>query len=278
MFSRIFIERPRFAMVISIVLSIAGLISVFSLPIALYPEITPPEIVVSATYPGASAEVVARTIGIPLEEQINGVEDMIYMSSSSEDSSYQLTITFKVGTDSDMAQVKVQNRIQQATSMLPTEVQRQGLTVRSRSSNILGFVSVFSPDNSLTNNELSDYVQNNMKNSLSRVDGVGEVNVYSASLSMRVWLDADKIAALNIPIETIVSAIEGQNYQPSLGKVGAMPGDGKQQMVYALQTQGRVNEVADFENIIVRTVEEGGMVRLKDIARIEIGEESYRAA
>lgn len=277
MFSRIFIERPRFAMVISIVLSIAGLISVFSLPIALYPEITPPEIVVSATYPGASAEVVARTVGIPLEEQINGVEDMIYMSSSSEDSSYQLTITFAVGTDADMAQVKVQNRIQQATSMLPTEVQRQGLTVRSRSSNILGFVSVFSPDNSMTNQELSDFVQNNMKNNLSRVNGVGEVNVYSARLSMRVWLDADKIAALNLPIETIVSAIEGQNYQPSLGKVGAMPGDGKQQMVYSLQTQGRVNEVDEFKNIIVRTAEEGGLVQLKDIARIEIGEENYRA-
>ncbi len=278
MFSRIFIERPRFAMVISIVLSLAGIISVFSLPIALYPEITPPEIVVSATYPGASAEVVARTIGIPLEEQVNGVEDMIYMSSSSEDSSYQLTITFKVGTDPDMAQVKVQNRIQQATSMLPTEVQRQGLTVRSRSSNILGFVSVFSPDNSLSSPELADYVQNNMKNSLSRVDGVGEVNVYSARLSMRVWLDADKIAALNIPLAQIVSAIEGQNYQPSLGKVGSMPGDGKQQIVYALQTQGRINEVEDFKNIIVRTAEEGGMVQLKDIARIEIGEESYRAA
>ncbi len=278
MFSRIFIERPRFAMVISIVLSLAGIISVFSLPIALYPEITPPEIVVSATYPGASAEVVARTIGIPLEEQVNGVEDMIYMSSSSEDSSYQLTITFKVGTDPDMAQVKVQNRIQQAASMLPTEVQRQGLTVRSRSSNILGFVSVFSPDNSLSSPELADYVQNNMKNSLSRVDGVGEVNVYSARLSMRVWLDADKIAALNIPLAQIVSAIEGQNYQPSLGKVGSMPGDGKQQIVYALQTQGRINEVEDFKNIIVRTAEEGGMVQLKDIARIEIGEESYRAA
>ncbi len=278
MFSRIFIERPRFAMVISIVLSLAGLISVFSLPIALYPEITPPEIVVSATYPGASAEVVARTIGIPLEEQVNGVEDMIYMSSSSEDSSYQLTITFKVGTDPDMAQVKVQNRIQQATSMLPTEVQRQGLTVRSRSSNILGFVSVFSPDNSLSSSELANYVQNNMKNSLARVDGVGEVNVYSARLSMRVWLDADKIAALNLPLAQIVSAIEGQNYQPSLGKVGSMPGDGKQQIVYALQTQGRINEVEDFKNIIVRTAEEGGLVQLKDIARIEIGEESYKAA
>ena len=277
MFSRIFIERPRFAMVISIVMSIAGLISVFSLPIALYPEVTPPEIVVSASYPGASAEVVARTIGIPLEEQINGVEDMLYMSSSSEDSSYQLTVTFKVGIDSDMAQVKVQNRIQQAMSKLPSEVQRQGLRVMRRSSNILGFISVFSPDNSWSSQELSDFVQNNMKNNLGRVNGVGEVNVYSARLSMRVWLDADKIAALNLPIDSITSAIEGQNYQPSLGKVGGMPGDGKQQVVYSLQTQGRVNEVKDFSNIIVRTDEEGGLVRLKDIARIEIGEESYMA-
>lgn len=277
MFSRIFIERPRFAIVISIVMSIAGLISVFSLPIALYPEITPPEIVVSATYPGASAEVVARTVGIPIEEQINGVENMLYMSSSSEDSSYQLTVTFKPGIDPDMAQVKVQNRIQQATSQLPTDVQRQGVSVNSRSSNILGFISVFSPDNSMTNQELSDFVQNNMKNNLTRVDGVGEVNVYSARLSMRVWLDADKIAALNIPIETIASAIQGQNYQPSLGKVGGMPGDGKQQMVYSLQTDGRINDVEEFKNIIIRTAEEGGLVQLKDIARVEVGEESYRA-
>lgn len=277
MFSRIFIERPRFAIVISIVMSIAGLISVFSLPIALYPEITPPEIVVSATYPGASAEVVARTVGIPIEEQINGVENMLYMSSSSEDSSYQLTVTFKPGIDPDMAQVKVQNRIQQATSQLPTDVQRQGISVNSRSSNILGFISVFSPDNSMTNQELSDFVQNNMKNNLTRVDGVGEVNVYSARLSMRVWLDADKIAALNIPIETIASAIQGQNYQPSLGKVGGMPGDGKQQMVYSLQTDGRINDVEEFKNIIIRTAEEGGLVQLKDIARVEVGEESYRA-
>ena len=258
-------------------MAIAGIISVFSLPIALYPEVTPPEIVVSATYPGASAEVVARTIGIPLEEQINGVEDMLYMSSSSEDSSYQLTITFKVGIDSDMAQVKVQNRIQQALSKLPSEVQRQGLRVVRRSSNILGFVSVFSPDNSWSNQELSNFVQNNMKNGLGRVDGVGEVNVYSARLSMRVWLDADKIAALKLPISSITSAIEGQNYQPSLGKVGGMPGDGTQQVVYSLQTQGRVNEVEDFSEIIVRTDEEGGLVKLKDIARIEVGEESYMA-
>ena len=277
MFSRIFIERPRFAMVISIVLTLAGVISVFSLPIALYPEITPPEVVVSATYPGASAEVVAKTIGIPLEEEVNGVEDMLYMSSSSENSSYQLTITFKVGIDRDMAQVKVQNRIQQAQSKLPAEVTRQGLTVRSRSSNILGFITIGSPKGTHTPLELADYVQNNIKNNLARVYGVGEVNVYSSKLSMRVWLDADKITALNIPLATVKAAIESQNYQPSLGSVGAMPGDGSQQMVYTLQTQGRINEVEDFKNIIIRTAEQGGLVHLKDIAKVEIGEESYRA-
>lgn len=277
MFSRIFIERPRFAMVISIVLTLAGIISVFSLPISLYPEITPPEVVVSASYPGASAEVVAKTIGIPLEEEINGVEDMLYMSSSSENSSYSLTVTFKVGVDRDMAQVKVQNRIQQAQSKLPMEVTRQGLTVKSRSSNMLGFISIISPKGTYSQLQLADYVQNNVKDSLSRVAGVGEVNVYSSRLSMRVWLDADKITALNIPVDTIKSAIEGQNYQPSLGSVGAMPGDGTQQMVYTLQTQGRINEVEDFQNIIVRTAEQGGLVYLKDIARVEIGEESYDA-
>ena len=277
MFSRIFIERPRFAMVISIVLTLAGLISVFSLPIALYPEITPPEIVVSASYPGASAEVIAKTVGIPLEEEINGVEDMLYMSSSSENSSYQLTVTFKVGVDRDMAQVKVQNRIQQAQSKLPSDVTRQGLTVKSRSSNILGFISLLSPNNTYSQLELADYVQNNIKDSLGRVPGVGEVNVYSSKLSMRVWLDADKITALNIPVDTIKAAIEGQNYQPSLGSLGAMPGDGSQQMVYTLQTQGRINEVEDFKNIIIRTAEQGGLVYLKDIARVEIGEESYNA-
>lgn len=277
MFSRIFIERPRFAMVISIVLTLAGIISVFSLPIALYPEITPPEVVVSASYPGASAEVIAKTVGIPLEEEINGVEDMLYMSSSSENSSYQLTVTFKVGVDRDMAQVKVQNRIQQAQSKLPTDFTRQGLTVKSRSSNMLGMISIISPNNTYSQLELADYVQNNVKDSLSRVSGVGEVNVYSSRLSMRVWLDADKITALNIPISSIKSAIEGQNYQPSLGSIGAMPGDGTQQMVYTLQTQGRINEVEDFKNIIIRTAEQGGLVYLKDIARVEIGEEDYHA-
>lgn len=275
MFSRIFIERPRFAMVISIVLTLAGAIAVFSLPISLYPEITPPEVVVSASYPGASAEVIAKTIGIPLEEEINGVEDMLYMNSSSEDSRYSLTVTFKVGVDADMAQVKVQNRIQQATSKLPTEVTRQGLSVKRRSSDMLGFITIRSPNGTFNTLDISNYVENNIKNNLSRVNGVGEVNVYASKLSMRVWLNADKIAALNLPVDNIKAAIESQNYQPSLGKVGAMPGDGSQQMVYALQTDGRLNEVEDFKNIIVRTADQGGLVYLKDVAKVEIGEESY---
>ena len=278
MFSRFFIERPRFAMVISIVLTLAGAIAVFSLPISLYPEITPPEVTVSATYPGASAEVLASTVGIPLEEEVNGVEDMLYMSSTSENSgSYRLTVTFAVGVDPDMAQVKVQNRIQQALTKLPEEVQRQGISVKRRSSDILGFITVLSPNRTHDKLFLSNYVENNIKNNLSRVYGVGEVSVHASKLSMRVWLDADKIAALNLPVSSIVSAIESQNYQPSLGSVGAMPGDGTQQMMYNLQTQGRINEVEDFKKIIVRTAEQGGLVYLEDVARVEIGEESYRA-
>ena len=276
MFSKFFIERPRFAIVIAIVMSLAGVIALFSLPIALYPQITPPEVNVSANYTGASAEVIANTVGIPIEQQVNGVEDMIYMSStSSNNGSYSLSVSFEVGTDPDMAQVKVQNRVQQAMSKLPKEVQQYGISVKRRSSDILGFLNVRSPNGTHDTNFLSNYVENNVKNSLSRLYGVGDVSVHAAPLSMRVWLDTDKITALNIPISAIRSAIESQNLQPSLGSVGSMPGDGTQQMVYTLETDGRLNEVQDFENIIVRTQEDGGLVLLKDIARVEIGTENY---
>ena len=162
MFSRFFINRPRFAVVISLILSIAGLVCLFKLPIALYPEVTPPEISVRARYPGASADVIAKTIGIPLEEEINGVEDMIYMNSTSSDGSYSLSIIFDSGVDPDMAQVKVQNRLQQASSMLPTEVQRRGLTVRRRSSSMLAFITFISPNKTHDTQFISDYIQNNI--------------------------------------------------------------------------------------------------------------------
>ena len=278
MFSKFFINRPRFAIVISLVLCLAGIISLKSLPVALYPEITPPEVMVRANYPGASAEVIAKTVGIPLEAAVNGVEDMLYMSSDSADGTYSLTVTFKTGTDPDIAQVKVQNRVSQATALLPAAVTRQGISVIRRSSNILGFVSFKSHDGSLTELEISDYLNNNVQKNISRVRGVGEARVFGAAKSMRVWLDSDKMAALNISIADVKNAIASQNYQPSLGKIGARPSDGTVLTVYALQTEGRLNNAKDFSNIIVRTDEQGGLVRLSEIAKVEEGQESYSFA
>lgn len=278
MFSKFFIKRPRFALVISLLLCLAGFIAVKSLPIALYPDITPPEVVVMATYPGASAEVIAKTVGIPLEDKVNGVEDMLYMSSNSSDGSYSLTVTFKTGVDPDIAQVKVQNRVSQATSQLPGDVTRQGLTVFRRSSNILGFISFTSPNGTMSDLEISDYLNNNVAKNISRITGVGEAMVFGASKSMRVWLDADKMAALNISLADITNAISSQNYQPSLGKIGARPTTGNVLTVYALQTDGRLNKASDFENIIVRTDAQGGQVRLKEIAKVEEGQEKYTHA
>ncbi len=275
MFSKFFISRPRFAVVISLLLCLAGAISLKNLPIALYPEITPPEVVVRATYPGASAEVIAKTVGIPLESSVNGVEDMLYMSSDSADGSYMLTVTFKTGVDPDIAQVKVQNRVSQATPLLPTEVTRQGISVFRRSSNILGLVSFTSKDGSLSALDISDYLNNNVQKNISRINGVGEARVFGANKSMRVWLDSDKMAALDISVADVKNAIATQNYQPSLGKIGAMPNDGTVLTVYALQTDGRLNNAADFQNIIVRTDNQGGLVRLSDIARVEEGQETY---
>ncbi len=278
MFAKFFINRPRFAIVISLILCLAGAISLKLLPVALYPEITPPEVVVRAVYPGASAEVIAKTIGIPLESSVNGVEDMLYMSSDSADGSYMLTVTFKTGVDPDIAQVKVQNRVSQATALLPAEVTRQGISVFRRSSNILGLVSFSSPDGSLSTLDISDYLNNNVQKNISRVNGVGEARVFGAAKSMRVWLDSDKMAALNISIADVKSAITTQNYQPSLGKIGARPNDGSVLTVYALQTDGRLNKAEDFKNIIVRTDSQGGLVHLSEIARVEEGQETYSHA
>jgi len=276
MFSKFFIDRPRFAVVIAIVMALAGIVSVISMPIGMYPEIAPPEIRVSTTYIGASAETVANNVGIPLEKAINGIENMLYMSSNSYNSgAYNLSIAFETGTDPDLDQVKVQNRIQQVLSTLPSEVQSVGVTVQRRSSDILAFLQVTSPNGTYDSNFLNNYVENNIKIALSRAYGVGEVNVMGAATSMRVWIDADKVTALNIPLDTIKNAIRSQNVQPSLGSVGSAPGDGNQVLVYSLETQGRLNEPKDFENIIVRTAEEGGLVRLKDIARVELGSENY---
>lgn len=276
MFSKFFIERPRFAVVIAIIMSLAGMIAIFSLPVAMYPEITPPQVTVTADYTGASAETVANIIAIPIEREVNGVDNMMYMNSSSYNSGrYQLDISFEIGTDPDLAQVKVQNRVEKAINSLPDEVQARGVNVRRRSSEILGFLQAVSPNGTHDRNFLNNYVTNNIKNNLGRQYGVGDANVMGSDLSMRVWLDADKMTALNLPIDVVRNAISSQNYQPSLGSVGAEPNDGTSQIVFSLETKGRLNEAKDFENIIVRTEEEGGLVRLRDIAKVEVGPENY---
>lgn len=276
MFSKFFIERPRFAVVIAIVMSLAGIIALFTLPVAMYPEITPPSVSVTADYTGASAETVANTVAIPIEKEINGVDNMMYMNSSSYNSGrYELDISFEIGTDPDLAQVKVQNRVQKAINSLPDEVQARGVNVARRSSEILGFLQAISPNGTHDRNFLNNYVTNNIKNNLGRQYGVGDANVMGSDLSMRVWLDADKMAALNLPLSAVNSAITSQNYQPSLGSVGGEPNDGTSKMVFSLETKGRLNEASDFENIIVRTEAEGGLVRLKDIGKVEIGPENY---
>ena len=276
MLSEFFIKRPRFAMVIAIVLAFAGLISAFRLPVAQYPDVTPPQISVQATYRGADASTLANTVAAPLEEQINGVDGMIYMSSASDNSgNYELTITFDMGTDPDMALVKVQNRVQQATPLLPSAVTAEGITVESRFSDTLGFVGLISPHGTKDGSFLTDYAENNVKNVFKRVPGLGDCKVFGAKYSIRIWLDPERIASLGLSINDVASAITSQNKQASIGSIGTAPAKTGQPLVYSLKTRGRLNSVSEFENIILRTTAQGGLVKLKDVSRIELGSESY---
>ena len=276
MFSSFFINRPRFAGVISIVLVLLGLLALFILPIAQYPDITPPQIIVSTNYPGASAKVLVDTVAIPIENQVNGVEGMLYMSSASDDTGqYKLTITFDIGTDPDIAQVKVENRLQQAMPLLPFEVKQNGVNLTTQSANILGFLVLRSPKQTHNDIYLSNYVYSNIKNPLSRVNGVSNVTVFGPKYSMRVWLNADKLASLNISSGSIISTISSQNVQASVGQIGSAPSPKDGPIVLSLSAKGLLSQVSDFEEIIVATAEDGAIVRLKDVARIELGADTY---
>jgi hydrophobe/amphiphile efflux-1 (HAE1) family protein len=278
MFSKFFIDRPRFAVVIACVLVIAGVISGLSLSVKQYPDVAPPAIRIWAIYPGADAETVANTLAAPLEEALNGVEDMIYMKSTSSNSgSYVLTITFRTGTDADMAMVNVQNRVQQATPLLPSEVTQRGLNVLKTYSDMLGIIALTSPNGTRDTQFLVDYAYNNISNVLKRVPGVGNVEVFGARYSIRVWLDPDRLASLGLSTSDVAAAISEQNRQASIGSIGSELGrtGADSSMAYTLTTQGRLSSVHDFEDIIVFTTAEGGLVSLKDVARIELGAESY---
>jgi multidrug efflux pump len=277
MFSAFFISRPKFALVISIVLTLSGLLSIFMLPINEYPAISPPNIVVSGVYPGASAEVVEATVATPIEERVNGVEDMIYMSSkSANDGSYSLTVTFKVGADSDMALVRVQNRVKLAEPMLPPEVMASGLNIEEKSPDILKIISFVSTDDTLDYKFISNYVKINIQNALARIDGVSTADIIGqADYSMRLWLDPDKMANLNMSVMDVRSALQEQNIQVAAGKVGAPPFDGNLQSEFTLQTKGRLQEVEEFENIVLRARADGSAIYLRDVARIELGQSDY---
>lgn len=277
MFSRFFIERPIFASVISIVLLIAGLVSVMTLPIAQYPEITPPTVEVKASYPGANAQVVVETVAAPIEQQVNGVENMLYMSSTSAgDGSYTLTVTFDIGTDLDMAQVMVQNRVALATPNLPEEVNRQGVNTKKKSANIILFISLTSPDNSFDELFLSNYATLNIRDQLSRIKGVGDVMVFPPSdYSMRIWLNPQQMKSRGITTQDILNVIREQNVQVAAGQIGQPPVPEGLNFQYSINVLGRLTDVAQFEDIIIKTSKNGAITRLKDIARIDLGGKTY---
>ncbi|GAU08744.1 efflux RND transporter permease subunit [Desulfoplanes formicivorans] len=280
MFSRFFINRPIFAAVISIVIIIAGLVTLRSLPVAQYPEIAPPTISVSTNYPGANAQVLSETVAQPIEEQVNGVEGMIYMSSTcANNGDYSLTVSFDIGTDLDMAQVLVQNRVSQATALLPEAVQSMGVTTQKQSTNILLFATLTSPNNTFEPLYLSNYATLRIKDELSRIDGVGSVSVFGAGdYSMRIWLNPNKLKARGLTTTDVLNAINEQNVQVAAGQIGQPPAPQDQDFQYSITVKGRLTDVKQFESIIVKTLPGGAMVRLRDIARVELGAQTYDLA
>jgi hydrophobe/amphiphile efflux-1 (HAE1) family protein len=275
--SRFFIQRPIFAAMVSAAILLAGLIALPRLPISEYPQVVPPTVVVRASYPGASPSTIAETVASPLEQAITGVEDMLYQySQATADGVMTLTITFKLGTDVDKAQVQVQNRVAQALPKLPQEVQRLGVTTNKASPDITLAVFVFSPDGRYDQTYLSNFVALRIKDELSRLDGVGDVQSFGGgAYSMRVWLDPEKVATRGLTAGDVVAAIREQNIQVAAGQLGAPPTANGANFQLAINTKGRLIDETDFENIIVRTGDDGQVVRLRDVARVELGSDNY---
>jgi hydrophobe/amphiphile efflux-1 (HAE1) family protein len=276
-FVNFFIDRPIFASVLAIVIVVAGAVAIPFLPIAMFPEITPPQVVVTATYPGASAEVVEQTVATPIEQQVNGVEDMIYMSSrSGSDGTMTLTVTFKVGTDLDIAAVNVQNRVSIAQAKLPADVTRQGLTIVKQSPDLVEIVALTSPDGSRDELFLANYATLQVVDVLARVRGVGQVTVFNGrDYGMRLWLNPDRLASLGLTAGDVADAVREQNLQAAAGQIGQPPSLPGQSFQYTVTTRGRLSTPAEFEDIILRTRSDGSLLRVRDVARVELGAQSY---
>ena len=277
MLSKFFIDRPVFANVIAIVTILLGIVALYRLPVERYPAIVPPTVVVSAAYPGANAKVVADTVAAPIEQQVNGVENMMYMTStSSSDGTYALTITFEIGTNLDDAQVLVQNRVAIAQPSLPEEVRRQGLSVKKQSSNIIMAVTLTSPSKKFDGLFLSNYATLRLRDELSRVDGVGEVLVRGVgAYAMRIWLDPDKLASRQLTTQDVTAALARQNVQVAAGQVGQPPSPDGQRFQMTVTTLGRLSDPDQFEGIVIKASASGQMVYLRDVARVELGAQNY---
>ncbi|MFN5291337.1 MAG: efflux RND transporter permease subunit [Planctomycetia bacterium] len=277
MLSKFFIDRPVFANVIAIVTILLGVVALYRLPVERYPAITPPTVVVTGNYPGANAKVVADTVAAPIEQQVNGVENMMYMSStSSADGSYSLTITFEIGTNLDDAQVLVQNRVSIAEPSLPEEVRRQGLSVKKQGSNIVLAVTITSPTKKYDGLFLSNYATLRLRDELSRIKGVGEVMIRGAgAYSMRIWFDPDRLASRQLTTSDVIAALARQNVQVAAGQVGQPPSPDGQRFQMTVTTLGRLSDPEQFENIVVKAGAVGQVVYLRDVARVELGAQTY---
>ena len=274
--SRFFLGRPIFAWVIAIVIMLAGILSITRLPVSQYPQIAPPQVTITATYPGASAETIENTITQQIEQAMTGLDGYLYMASNSDSSGrVSIDITFEAGTDPDIAQVQVQNRLKTVENSLPQVVQQLGVNVDKSAANFLMVVGFVDKNGKMSSADLSDYLVNNVQEPLSRITGVGEVEVFGSSYSMRIWLDPEKLHKYSLSTDEIVAAIEEQNVQVSSGAIGNLPSNTRYELNATINSMSLLETVADFENIMVKTSMDGSRVLIKDVARVEMGEESY---